>query len=108
MTCNQLSLLHAALLRFLNSMALASSILLSCTSTAQTRPPSPAVADCDRGCLTGIADSYLKALVTHDPKQVAWADTVKFTENNVPLAIGDGIWGTITRSEEHTSELQSH
>ncbi len=64
--------------------------------SAQTVQPSPALPDCDRGCLTAIADTYLGAMVAHDPKRVAWADSVRFTENNVPLAIGDGIWGTIT------------
>jgi hypothetical protein len=63
---------------------------------AQTVQATAAVPDCDRSCLTSIADNYLNALVAHDPKRVAWADSVKFTENNVPLTIGDGIWGTIT------------
>ncbi len=66
------------------------------SASAQTMPPSPALPDCDRNCLNGIAENVLAALVAHDPKRVAWADSVKFTENNVPLPIGDGIWGTIT------------
>src|SRR5690606_24374842 len=41
-------------------------------------------------------DQYLAALVAHDATQAPWAATVKFSENNVPLAVGDGIWGTIT------------
>jgi len=65
-------------------------------ASAQTTAATVAVPDCDRSCLTEIADRYLTALVTHDPKRVDWADSVKFTENNAPLAIGDGIWGTIT------------
>jgi hypothetical protein len=32
---------------------------------------------------------------------VPWAEEVKFSENNVPLAIGDGIWGTITGLGEY-------
>lgn len=52
--------------------------------------------DCDRACLFAITDRFLEGLVEHDPARIPWAEQVKFTENNVPLAIGDGIWGTIT------------
>ncbi len=52
--------------------------------------------DCDRGCLYGFVDQYLAALVAKDPARVPWAETVKFTENNVVLQIGDGLWGTIS------------
>lgn len=63
---------------------------------AQSFPDTAPVTDCNRACLTGIADQFLAGLVAHEPAHIPWADTVKFTENNVPLAIGDGIWGTIT------------
>ncbi len=52
--------------------------------------------DCDRQCLYGFVDRYLAALVAKQPAQVPWSSNVKFTENNVELAIGDGLWGTIT------------
>ena len=57
----------------------------------------PAVAqtaDCDRDCLLGIADQYMAALVKHDSGGLPWAERVRFTENEVPLMIGDGVWGT--------------
>ena len=50
---------------------------------------------CDRACLEGFADRYMAALVAHDPDGAPFAENVKFTENNVELAIGDGLWGTI-------------
>jgi hypothetical protein len=62
----------------------------------QTFPDAAPVVDCDRACLTVIANQFLDGLVAHDPARIPWADSVRFTENNVPLAIGDGIWGTIT------------
>lgn len=31
-----------------------------------------------------------------DPSRVAWAKNIKYTENNVAMKIGDGVWGTIT------------
>ncbi|HXX71406.1 MAG TPA: hypothetical protein VEI55_03875 [Candidatus Acidoferrum sp.] len=52
--------------------------------------------DCDRQCLYGLVDQYLAALVARDPARLPWAAGAQFTENNVTLAIGDGLWGTIT------------
>ncbi|HXY79646.1 MAG TPA: hypothetical protein VEI08_03325 [Candidatus Bathyarchaeia archaeon] len=55
-----------------------------------------AARDCDRQCLYGFVDQYLAALVAHDPARLPWAKNVLFTENNVALQVGDGLWGTIT------------
>jgi hypothetical protein len=61
------------------------------------RSDNPFIAsDCDRACLYGFVDQYLAALVAKDPARVPWTKTVKFTENNVVLQIGDGLWGTIS------------
>jgi hypothetical protein len=68
---------------------------------AQPFPDRPAAPACERACLFAHVDSYLAALVARDPTLASWADTVKFTENNVPLAIGDGLWGTITRMGDY-------
>ena len=46
--------------------------------------------------LYAVLDQYLAALVARDPAKVDWAPMVRATENNVELAIGDGLWGTIT------------
>ncbi len=53
--------------------------------------------ECDRACLIGHIDRYMAALVAHDPARLPWAEHVAFTENNVPLQIGDGLWRTITK-----------
>ena len=55
-----------------------------------SRPPPGA--GCDRACLVGIAEQYLKALTARDPSSLPLAATVKFTENGTRLAIGDGLW----------------
>lgn len=52
--------------------------------------------DCDRDCLYSLVDVYLDGLKARDPSGIPWAEDVMFTENNVPLRIGDGLWGTIT------------
>jgi len=51
---------------------------------------------CDRRCLDISLDGYLQALLNKDPSSAHFTSDVKFTENNVELKIGDGLWGTIT------------
>ena len=59
--------------------------------------PSVAAADtCDYGCLTAMVDQYLKALVSHNPAQIPVTSGVKFTENTIPLKLGDALWGTMS------------
>lgn len=51
-------------------------------------------ATCDRRCLTGMVDLYMDALQKHDPSVLPVSDKVKFTENGVPLKLGQGFWNT--------------
>ncbi len=53
-----------------------------------------------RAELYAHAEAYLDALVAHDPSRVPWAPHVTFTENNVQLAVGDGLWNTISGRRE--------
>jgi len=46
--------------------------------------------------MIGFVDQYLKALAVHDPSQVSVSDHVKFTENTIPLKLGDALWGTMS------------
>jgi len=39
-------------------------------------------------------DQYLSAMLAHDPARLPVAKTVKFTEDGVPLELGDGLWAT--------------
>lgn len=50
---------------------------------------------CDRQCLYGYLGQYLKALMSHNPAGLPLAANVKFSENNVFLKVGDGLWNTI-------------
>jgi hypothetical protein len=67
---------------------LGSVIALSLATTAAT------AASCDRTCLDKTVDTYIAALVVHDPAQVAFARDVKFVENTVPTKPGEGLWKT--------------
>jgi hypothetical protein len=57
-----------------------------------SRPPEPL----SREALYALADSYLEALAARDPSRLPWAAEVGFSENNVRLTIGDGLWNTIS------------
>jgi hypothetical protein len=60
---------------------------------------------CARECLEGIARKYFDALVQRNPSAAPLADHVTFSENNVALLLGDGLWGTITGRGPPSTEL---
>jgi len=62
-------------------------------TAAQNAPSSNA---CDRSCLYGFLDQYLDAMKWKDPSRVRWAKNIQYSENNVAMKIGDGVWGTVT------------
>jgi predicted SnoaL-like aldol condensation-catalyzing enzyme len=51
---------------------------------------------CNRACLYDYLDRYLAALVSHDPRSAPLAPDARYTENDVALRVGDGLWGTIS------------
>lgn len=53
-----------------------------------------AQADCNRECLAGVMNTYLSALVRHDPAALPVTVNVKYTEDGVRLNLGDGLWRT--------------
>ena len=65
-------------------------------SHASKSPASNVDPTCGSACLIAIADRYMSALVGHDQSGVAWADRVSFTENSVPMMVGDALWGSVS------------
>jgi len=59
-----------------------------------------AAGDCDRQCLKAITHQYLKALVEHAPGSALLADNIRYTENAVDMAPGNGLWKTATKLGE--------
>ncbi|BAK67187.1 hypothetical protein SLG_25120 [Sphingobium sp. SYK-6] len=57
---------------------------------------SPALAQvsCDRACLEGVAAGFMAAMDAKDPAKVPVAAGFHYTENSVPLTLGDGFWAT--------------
>ncbi len=73
--------------------------LLACAALpglAQARRPARPAPACDRACLDGFADRYLDAMVARAPAGLPWAAGVRYSENSVPMMIGDGAWATLT------------
>jgi hypothetical protein len=68
----------------------AAAVLLVAPAAAQPN----ASRTCDRACLNALVDSYLAALVAHDPSKVAFAPNAKFVENVKALKPGEGLWAT--------------
>lgn len=52
---------------------------------------------CDKQCLEGIATQYRAAYLAHDPARAPLAARVRFTENNVEMALPEGSWDTVTQ-----------
>jgi hypothetical protein len=51
---------------------------------------------CSRDCLIGFARAYMKALGQRNPAQLPVTDDLMFTENNVAMPLGEGLWGTVS------------
>ncbi len=58
--------------------------------------PALAQQTCDRACMKGVVDSYLAALVAHDPAQAPLATIYRHTENDVVQPRGEGLWKTVS------------
>lgn len=75
-------------------MVIALAAAIAVTAAAPAAPPPPGNGACDRACLEGVLDQYLKALPTHDPSRAPLAREVIFTENGQRLSLPDGLWNT--------------
>jgi len=80
--------------RMLPALQVSIALLLATSQSIQAaEPPAPV---CERACLYDIADKYMDALVKGDVSRAPVARGVKFSENGVWLAVGDGLWNTIS------------
>jgi len=62
------------------------------TAAPAAAPAAPAVVACDRACLIGIVNSYVAAIVAHDPSKAPLAANVVFVENVTKKKPGEGLW----------------
>ncbi|MGH8219372.1 MAG: hypothetical protein ACREUT_12550 [Steroidobacteraceae bacterium] len=63
-------------------------------STPVRAEAAPEREPCNRACLDHLVDSYLAALVAHEPSRVPIASDARFVENTKPMMPGEGLWKT--------------
>jgi hypothetical protein len=78
--------------------ALAAGAIAASPGSAQAPGTRSAVnmVTCPRDCLIGHLRRYMDALGAHTPRALPVAKTLMFTENNVVLPLGAGLWGSIS------------
>lgn len=62
--------------------------------SAAARPVRAKPGDCDRACLNGFVDQYMAAVAAHDPSKLPTSANVRYSENNVEMKLGEGLWQT--------------
>lgn len=87
-------------LRLLAGAALSALVSVPAVAQAPGEPSAVIDTSCDRECLFGFVDAYMEALGAQDPSAAPLSDEVIFTENNVVLAPGEGLWRTIDHVRE--------
>jgi hypothetical protein len=65
----------------------------------------PAAGNCDRECLRGFITQYLNALVEHNPKTLATAPNVRFTEDTVTMPLGEGLWKNASKLRTYRQDF---
>ena len=74
--------------------AVYAALLVGSLGTRVSGSTGPIPLDCNRACLEGLIDQYLKAVVAHDPSKLPLSKDVMYTENNQVIDVGDGFWKT--------------
>jgi hypothetical protein len=60
-------------------------------------PAAPAIpGECNRECLYGFVDKFFDALTTRWPGNLAMAPEAKYTENEIEVKPGEGMWKTFS------------
>lgn len=91
----------------LAALAASAAHLPAAPALAQAAGEESAVPDrsCERDCLIGLLRDHMAALAAKDPSKAPFAADVMFTENNVPIKIGQGLWKTVTAVDQVGLEL---
>jgi len=81
--------------------------LLPAPAFAQAPGEASAVPDqsCLRECLIGHLQAHMAALAARDASRLPLSPTLLYTENNVPLAPGQGTWRTVTEVDANGLEV---
>jgi hypothetical protein len=63
-------------------------------AVAAVTAPAAAGPKCARSCLEGFASQFMAAMEVKNPGNVPVSKGFRYTENSVPMQLGDGFWGT--------------
>jgi len=74
-------------------------LFFAATSARAQTDAAPSGGPCNRECLTNFVHIYIDALLKHDPSQLPVTVNVRLTENRKGIALGEGLWKTITSIE---------
>ncbi|HEY5409879.1 MAG TPA: hypothetical protein VIJ94_04040 [Caulobacteraceae bacterium] len=88
--------------------AAALGLMLASSPAAAQAPGQPSAwiaAPCDHACLIGYLHRYMDALVHRDPARAPLAKGAGFTENDVAMPIGQGLWRTISGASDAGLEV---
>lgn len=85
----------------------AAAVLAASPAQAQQADQESAVynLDCDRACLLKTLTQYMDALRAKSPGSAPMAANAVFTENNVVIPHGKGVWGTVDAVDKVGLEL---
>src|SRR5690348_9548696 len=76
-------------------LALLSPAVMACSANAADTKT------CDQACLTGVVDTYMTAMLAHNPAKAMLAKGARYTENGVELPLPDGLWRTLGSFETY-------
>ncbi len=79
------------------ALALALGAAAPSSIAAEKTDAAAQASQCDRSCLYGFLDKFIKALSKHDTSLMPVASTVRYSEDSVELALGDGMWNTVDK-----------
>ncbi|BBC73807.1 conserved hypothetical protein [Altererythrobacter sp. B11] len=86
---------HRLLLATLSGVS-ALALAPSAAAQAPGEPSAVIAPECARECLIALVRQHMAALERRDASALPLTRDVLFTENNVPLAPGEGLWATVT------------
>jgi hypothetical protein len=69
-------------------------LVLALAALMLALPGAATAQSCNRECLKGIADSYVAAMVAHNPRRAPLARNIVIVENLKRIKPGEGLWST--------------
>jgi hypothetical protein len=70
--------------------------LLMLAATPLTGAAAESSRSCDRACLKTTLDTYLQAVLKHDPSGAPLVHGYRHTENAINVPLGKGVWQSVT------------